>query len=95
MHSSLIQRIGTAVEEARRDHLLSERELARLAGVSRSTVHRLERGGVVRADLAVRVAAAITVVDLYSEPLEPVNGPVMLPVLEPLPAELVERGWAS
>ena len=66
--TSLIRRIAFALGEARSGHRLSERQLARLAGVSRGPVHRLERTGQCRPDLAVRVALALAVVDLYGAP---------------------------
>jgi DNA-binding XRE family transcriptional regulator len=66
--NSLIPRIAFAVSEARASHGLSESQLAALAGVSRGTVHKLERTGRIRPDLAVRIAAAVTVCDLYAQP---------------------------
>jgi transcriptional regulator with XRE-family HTH domain len=67
-HRNLIGRIGLALREAQLEHDLSEREVARLSGVSRPTVHKLATGGTVRSDLAVRVAGAVMVVDLFSQP---------------------------
>jgi DNA-binding XRE family transcriptional regulator len=69
---TLIRRIGLAVGEARVEHGVSERELARFAGVSRGTVHRLERIGRCRPDLAVKVALAVVALDLYdAQPAPP------------------------
>lgn len=95
MNSTLIHRIGLAVSEARFEHTLSERELARLAGVSRATVHKLERGGVVRPDLAVRIAAAVIVVDVLTPATPPApfdDEPATVPLPPPLP---LVGGWAA
>jgi transcriptional regulator with XRE-family HTH domain len=62
----LVERAALAVPEQRRDLGLSLSELARLAGVSRSTVTRVERGGRVDPALVLRVAAALTVLELYA-----------------------------
>jgi transcriptional regulator with XRE-family HTH domain len=62
------ERIALAIPEQRRDLGLSERELARLAGVSRWQVARLERGEPVDPAVMVTVAAALTIVELYRDP---------------------------
>jgi DNA-binding XRE family transcriptional regulator len=67
--SALIRRIGAAVGMARLDHGMSQSELARLAGVSRSTIAKLESGGHVRPDLAARVGSAMMVVDVHVPPV--------------------------
>jgi transcriptional regulator with XRE-family HTH domain len=74
-HRNLIARIGLALREAQLEHDLSEREVARLAGVSRPTVHKLAIGDTVRADLATRVACALAVVDLFGQPALPASLP--------------------
>ena len=88
-HSPIIDRIGLAVLQARSEYLLSERELARLAGVSRATLHKLEQGSLVRPDLAIKIAAAVMVIDVYGKPPEPST-----PWLVPLPSEK-EEVWAA
>jgi len=60
--------VAFAIPEQRRELRLSVRELARLSGVSRDTISRLEHGGQVSPALVVRVATALTVVELYAEP---------------------------
>jgi transcriptional regulator with XRE-family HTH domain len=81
-HRNLIGRIGLALREAQLDHVLSQRQVARLSGVSRPTVHKLATGGTVRADLAVRVAGALMVVDLFDEPETLVSSDGDTPVLD-------------
>jgi transcriptional regulator with XRE-family HTH domain len=76
--TTLIRRIGLAVSEARLEHRLSERQLSILSGVSRATIRKLEHGGRVRPDLAVRVAAAILVCDTYRPPYFEHEVPVLL-----------------
>lgn len=95
--TSLLSRIGLAVSEALAEHGLSLKELAALSGVSRATCTKLVRGGRVRLDLAVRIATAVAVVDLYSSP------PVVLApeafvsdeLLDGLVAGMADRGWAA
>jgi DNA-binding XRE family transcriptional regulator len=91
--TSLVRRIGLAAREARHERGWSERELARLANVSRQTLHRLEGGRNVRPDLAAKVALAVLVVDVYSAPPERRHSGQL--ALAPLPDELFEGSWAS
>jgi transcriptional regulator with XRE-family HTH domain len=69
--SSLLTRIGLAVAEGRREHELSERQLAALSGVSRATIRKNERGGCIRPDLLMRLATVIAVADVYAPPWRP------------------------
>lgn len=65
-------RIALAVPEQRRALGLSLNETAKLAGVSRGTVARIERGHTVNPMLVVKVAVVLTVVELYAPlPLDP------------------------
>jgi DNA-binding XRE family transcriptional regulator len=91
------QRVALAIPEQRRELGLSVRRLARLSGVSRDTITKLERGGYVDPALTVRVATALTVLGLYAEPQWPplphaieVDGARrwVAPSVPPLPAEL-------
>jgi transcriptional regulator with XRE-family HTH domain len=74
--TSLLSRIADAVGEALVERDLSLRELSQLSGVSRATCTKLAKGGRVRPDLAVKIATAVAVVDLYSTP------PTIAPVPE-------------
>jgi transcriptional regulator with XRE-family HTH domain len=62
------ERVALAIPEQRRGLGLSVRRLAILSGVSRDTITKLERGGHVDPALVVRVATALTVLELYAEP---------------------------
>jgi hypothetical protein len=64
--STFSDRIALAVDEAMRVHWLSQSELATRAGVSSRTVARLHAGRPVRHDLAIKVATAILISDLYA-----------------------------
>lgn len=66
--SKRIARIALAIQEQRHDLELSRRELAECAEVSEATVQRIERGVKVRSANLIRVAAALTTIELYSEP---------------------------
>ena len=66
--TALTSRIGLALREALLEHGLSESEVARMAAVSRATVHKLASDRAIRTDLAMRVAAALVVVDVFSTP---------------------------
>jgi transcriptional regulator with XRE-family HTH domain len=70
-------RLLASIPEQRRDLGLSLRELARLSGVSRPTIAKLEAGRPVDEALAMRLAVTLTVFELYSEP-EPVREPFAL-----------------
>ena len=63
-----VARIAASLAEARLDHGLSQRELARLSGVTRATIAKIEAGGRVRPALVVRLAAALLVLDVHREP---------------------------
>jgi DNA-binding XRE family transcriptional regulator len=96
MQNNLVHRIGLAVEEARTEHSLSKAGLARLAGVSSATVRRLEGGNNVRPDLAVRIALAMTVVDLYRLPAPGSDeGLAALPAVAPGRVTLPREAWAA
>jgi transcriptional regulator with XRE-family HTH domain len=61
----LLPRVARAVPEARLEHRISQRRLAELAGVSPTTISRLEGGKRVRPGLLVRIASAVFVLDVY------------------------------
>src|SRR5262245_33492648 len=63
-----LERVGLAIPEARREHGLSQRQLARLSGVPATTIRKLERGGSVHPALLVRLGAAVVVLDAYRPP---------------------------
>jgi transcriptional regulator with XRE-family HTH domain len=65
---TLLAGVGLALDDAIREHRLSQGELAGLADVSHSTVKKLLSGQPVRLDLAVRIGVAVAVVDPYGEP---------------------------
>jgi len=81
-------RIELALPEQRRDLDVSLRELARLSGVSRSTITRLERGGRIEPRLLMQIAATLTLLELYT-PMPPFasadvqDDPVMVLSLRP------------
>ena len=62
------ERIAISLPEARLGHGLSQRALARLSGVSASTISRLESGRQVNPALLLRVGAALVVLDVYRAP---------------------------
>jgi hypothetical protein len=82
---TLLARVGLAVDEAIREHRLSQGDLAGLADVSRSTVQKLLVGRPVRLDLAARIGVAVAVVDLYGEPSSGRPVPVDYPTPFPRP----------
>jgi transcriptional regulator with XRE-family HTH domain len=61
-------RVALAIPEQRHALGLSLRELARASGVSRWTITKLERGGRVEPALVVKLAATLTVFELYAKP---------------------------
>ena len=63
-----IDRVASSLGEARCDHSLSQRQLARLSGVSASTVRKIERGGRVDPALLVRLGATADGADVYRAP---------------------------
>jgi transcriptional regulator with XRE-family HTH domain len=63
-----VSRIATLIPEARLDLGLSQSELSRLSGVSRSTIAKLEDGGRVEPELVLALAAVLFLLEL-SEPL--------------------------
>jgi DNA-binding XRE family transcriptional regulator len=92
--NTLIHRIAFAVSEARASHGLSEAQLAALAGVSRATVHKLERTGRIRPDLAVRIAIAVAVCDLYAHPApEPLDDALIEQLTQGV--DVLAMGWGS
>jgi transcriptional regulator with XRE-family HTH domain len=66
--TSLLSRIADAIPEARREHGLSQRQLAALSGISRDSIAKVERGGTINPALLVRLGAAIVVLDAYRPP---------------------------
>jgi len=64
-----LQRVAHAVPEARREHGLSQRQLAAFSGVSATTIRKLERGGEIDPVLLMRLAAAVVVLDAYRPPI--------------------------
>jgi transcriptional regulator with XRE-family HTH domain len=60
--------IALALPEARADHGLSQRELARLSGVSASTVRPAEAGAQIHPALLVRLGTTLVVLDAYWPP---------------------------
>jgi transcriptional regulator with XRE-family HTH domain len=64
--SRRVEGIALGITEARLDLDLSQRELALLSGVSATTIRRLEGGGRVHPQLIIRLAAALTVFELYA-----------------------------
>jgi transcriptional regulator with XRE-family HTH domain len=66
--TSTLRRIAEAVPEARRDHRLSQRQLAALSGVSRKTIARLERGELIGPQLLMRLSVALLVLDAHQLP---------------------------
>jgi transcriptional regulator with XRE-family HTH domain len=58
--------MALTIAEARSDLGVSQRELARLSGVSATTVRKLERGrGHVDPALVIRLASTLTVLELH------------------------------
>jgi transcriptional regulator with XRE-family HTH domain len=67
-NNTLIHRVSLAIPEQRRELDLSLSELARVSGVSRSTLTRVERGGRVGDALVVKVASALLALELHAPP---------------------------
>ena len=63
-----LDRLALAVPEQRHDLELSRRALSECSGVSQATIQRIEAGVRVRPANLVRVALALTALELYSEP---------------------------
>jgi transcriptional regulator with XRE-family HTH domain len=61
----LLERIRSTLAETRLDLGLSQRELARYARVSASTVRRAENGGRVNDALVIHMAGVMTTLDLH------------------------------
>jgi transcriptional regulator with XRE-family HTH domain len=61
----MTERVALAVPEQRLELGLSLNQLARYSGVSRSTIARIERGQRVSPVLLLRVAGALTTLELY------------------------------
>ena len=62
-----LQRVALAVGEQRLDLGVSLRTLERCSGVSRATIRKIERGGRVNPALLVRVAGALSTLELYRD----------------------------
>jgi transcriptional regulator with XRE-family HTH domain len=74
-------RLAATIAEQRADLNLSLRDLERLSGVSRPTITKLERGGHIDPALAVRIAAALIVIELTTPLPDPSsNAQLTLPV---------------
>jgi transcriptional regulator with XRE-family HTH domain len=69
------ERVALAIPEQRRELGLSLRQLARLTGVSRATIAKLEHGGHIDPVLLLRVATALLVLELHADsfPLLPIE----------------------
>jgi DNA-binding XRE family transcriptional regulator len=59
-----VDRLALTVAEGRLDLDLSQRELAQLTGVSRSTIRAIEEGGRVRPEFVTRAALSLVAVEL-------------------------------
>jgi transcriptional regulator with XRE-family HTH domain len=68
-----VARIAAAVPEQRRDLDVSLRGLARLSGVSRSTITKVEKGKPVEPALLLQIAATLTLLELYAPTVPPVE----------------------
>jgi transcriptional regulator with XRE-family HTH domain len=88
--NSALTRIGLAIPEQRADAGLSLSELARLAGVSRSTLTKIERGRPIEPRLLLQIAAVLTLLEVYAPiPRAPAE------VLHGLPTVLWPIGGAA
>jgi transcriptional regulator with XRE-family HTH domain len=58
-------RVAISLPEARLEHGLSQRQLARLSGVAATTIRKLERGGCVDPALLIKLGATLLVLDVY------------------------------
>jgi DNA-binding XRE family transcriptional regulator len=63
-HGSAAAQLALTVAEGRLDLELSQRELASLAGISRSTLRAIEAGCNVRPEFVTRAALALVAVEL-------------------------------
>ena len=59
-------RVASATREQQLDLALSDRELARITGLSRSTIARHRRGESISPELLFRLASALIVLELHS-----------------------------
>jgi len=66
--SPTLDRVARAVPEARLEHGLSQRELARLSGVSRWAIGRVEHGRPIDSADLVCLAAVLLVLDAHRPP---------------------------
>lgn len=62
-----LDRIALALSEGRHEHSLTRDQLAGLAGVSYSTVRRLEEGRRISPKLLMRIAVTMVVLDAHGE----------------------------
>jgi transcriptional regulator with XRE-family HTH domain len=90
---SIEERLALVVPEQRAELGVSVSQLARLAQVSRSTVTKVERGGRVNPALLLRIASALTTIELYAAPEEPAEDTVdalepVFPFYRPMPGQL-------
>ena len=61
-----VVRIAAAVPEQWRELEVSLRELARLSGVSRTTITNVEKGRAVEPTLLLQIATTLTLLELYA-----------------------------
>jgi predicted transcriptional regulator len=85
----MTERVALAIPEQRRELGLSVRRLAILSGVSRDSITKLEGGGHVHPALVVRVATALTVLELYAKPR---RSKALVPRLSLFPPPLLLAG---
>ena len=62
------KRIALSLPEARLEHGLSQRELARLSGVSATTIRKAESGRRIDPALLLQIGATLVVLDIYRAP---------------------------
>jgi len=65
-YSMPIERIATAIPEQRLELGVSQTELARLSGVSRASIAKLEAGRRIDPRLVCDLAERLTLLELYS-----------------------------
>jgi transcriptional regulator with XRE-family HTH domain len=92
-YATILQRIGDALGEQRRDLGLSRREVSMFTGVSNATVARIERGDRVSAKTLLKVAGVLTMLELYSPP--PVDDIEPLVLIEPPTWDDIDEEWAA
>lgn len=80
--ADLLRQVGGALERLRLERNLTQAELARMAGVSKSTVERLEAGGSSQMTNLIRILRALDLIDGLS---------LLLPEAAPGPIEQVKR----